>query len=189
MMSEDYTDIERDEDVKYKDKDEDKSKRISKEKLLVESYRRFLDLRVEKVLGADAPVDKNISLENVLGIPLGSKLDIGLEFLRACERGNPETLEIFFEHGMDVNFQDPKTGQTALHVASAAQAHNAIHALLATEQCDFLIRDNKGRLSSEMAYLYGNDPELAELLGNKEREQAEAKGIKLTRRPPSKPQP
>lgn len=112
---------------------------------------------------------------------------LGREFLSACERGNPETLKIFFDAGMDVNFQDPRTGQTALHISGAARAHKAVRALLATKKCDFLIRDNKGRLSSEIAYLYGNDPELAELLGNKEKEQAESQGIKLTRRPSPKP--
>ena len=38
------------------------------------------------------------------------------EFLIAAERGNPQTLQIFIDGGIDVNYQDPKTGQTALHV-------------------------------------------------------------------------
>lgn len=103
--------------------------------------------------------------------------------MRACERGSPETLKIFIEAGMDVNYQDPLTGQTALHIASAAQARAVIRVLLIVDRCDFLIRDNKGRLPSELAYLYGRDPALARLLGSKERKQAEAQGIKLTRRP------
>ena len=109
---------------------------------------------------------------------------IGREFLHACERGNPETIKIFLDCGMDVNYQDPQTGQAALHAASAARAREAVRVLLATGKCDYLIRDKKGRLPSELAYLYGRDPALARLLGNKERKQAEAQGIKLTRRPP-----
>jgi hypothetical protein len=54
--------------------------------------------------------------------------------------------------------------------------------LLAHKDCDFLVRDKQGRLPSEMAYLYGRDPALARLLGNKERKQAAEKRIDLARR-------
>lgn len=107
------------------------------------------------------------------------------DFLIATERGNPDTLRIYLDAGIDVNYQDPKTGQTALHVLAAAQARQAIRVLLASGKCDFLIRDKRGRLASELAYMFGEDPALARLLGNKERKQAEAQGIKLTRRPVS----
>lgn len=141
------------------------------EKGFIKAYHSDLRRYANKVLGA-ARLDKNVDLT-----------EIGLEFLSACERGNPETLKIFIEAGMDVNYQHPFTGQTALHIASAAQARAVIRILLTVDRCDFLIRDTKGRLPSEMAYLYGEDPALARLLGNKERKQAEAQGIKLTRRP------
>ena len=49
--------------------------------------------------------------------------------------------------------------------------------------CTLLLRDKGGRLASELAYLFGQDPAAARLLGSKERKQAEAQGIKLTRRP------
>jgi len=60
-----------------------------------------------------------------------------------------------------------------------------LRGLLKTGDCDFLLRDNRGRLPSEMAYLYGEDVAVARLLGNKERKQAKEQGIKLTRRPGS----
>jgi len=105
------------------------------------------------------------------------------DFLSAAERGNPQTLQIYLDTGIDVNFQDPKTGQTALHVSSASRAREAVRVLLASGKCDYLIRDRRGRLASELAYLYGEDPALARLLGNKERKQAERYGMKLTRKP------
>ena len=115
-------------------------------------------------------------------------LILGNAFLEAASWGDDWEIRVFIEGGFSVNHQDPHTGSTALHKAAASQARDVIRELLRTGGCDFLIRDNKGRLPSEMAYLYGHDPALARLLGNKERKQAEAKGIKLTRRP-AKPQP
>ncbi|MCU7837967.1 MAG: ankyrin repeat domain-containing protein [Candidatus Thiodiazotropha sp. (ex Troendleina suluensis)] len=105
------------------------------------------------------------------------------QFLDAVERGNPDTVQIFLDAGIDINYQHPHTGQTALHVAATAQARHAMRVLLATGKCDFLIRDRLGRLASELAYTHGGDPALARLLGNKERKQAEEQGIRLTRRP------
>jgi ankyrin repeat protein len=108
---------------------------------------------------------------------------LGTELLQVAERGNQEKIKIFIEEGFPVNWQHPMTGQTALHVVAACQARKALRLLLNSGQCDYLIRDKQGRLPSEIAYLHGNDPAVARLLGNKERKQAEALGIKLTRRP------
>jgi Ankyrin repeats (3 copies) len=139
----------------------------------VKAYRDKLSHHIQMVLGAEEDVKNHLMPE------------LGREFLRACERGNPETLKIFIEHEMPLDYQDPQTGQTALHAAAAAQARQAVRLLVSTRQCDYLIRDKQGRLPSEMAYLYGRDPALARLLGNKERKQAAMQRIKLTRRPVS----
>ena len=109
---------------------------------------------------------------------------IGAAFLTAAETGNPIEVGAFIKHGFPVDYQDPQTGQTALHIVAACQARKALRVLLKSKECDFLLRDNQGRLASEMAYLYGRDPAVARLLSIKERKQAEAAGIKLTRRPP-----
>jgi hypothetical protein len=47
---------------------------------------------------------------------------------------------------------------------------------------DFLIRDRRGRLASELAYLYGEDPAMAHLLGIKERKDAKETGRHAVRR-------
>lgn len=108
---------------------------------------------------------------------------IGREFLQAAERGNPQMIGALIEEGVPANWQDPQTGQTALHVTAATKARRALRVLIGSSRCDYLLRDRQGRLASEMAYLYGEDPAVTRWLRIHERRQAEAQGIKLTRRP------
>jgi len=82
-----------------------------------------------------------------------------------------------------IMWQAPDNGLTALHIVAACQARKVLRVLLDTGECDFLMRDSHGRLPSEMGYLLDRDVAVARLLGNKEREQAQALGVKLTRRP------
>lgn len=105
------------------------------------------------------------------------------EFLVAAEHGNTPKIMACLDEGFSVNYQDPETEETALHIAAAGGARKVLRALISTGDCDFLLRDRRGRLASEMAYLHGNDPAVARLLGIKERRQGDAQGIKVTRRP------
>jgi len=115
----------------------------------------------------------------------GLLIRLGKQFLRAAEQGDARRLKLYIDEGFPSTWQDLKTGETALHIAAACQAREALRVILKSGTCDFLIRDAQGRLPSEMAYLYGNDPAVARLLGNKERIQAETQGEKLTRTPTS----
>lgn len=108
---------------------------------------------------------------------------LGRKFLSTVETGVPGTIKLFLDRGMPVDYQDPRSGQTALHAAASSRARQALRLLLSTGRCDFLKRDTQGRLASEIAFIYGQDPAMARLLGIKERQQAKAQGIKLTRRP------
>ena len=110
--------------------------------------------------------------------------NVGYFLLQAAQRGNPEKLKIFVEEEYPLDYQDPLTGETVLHILAAGRARKALRAVLKSNKIDYLLRDSKGRLASEMAYIYGRDPVVARLLRIKERKQAEAAGIKLTRRPP-----
>jgi hypothetical protein len=107
----------------------------------------------------------------------------GEEYLLAARRGDAHFFELYLSFGMPVNYQHPKTGETALHIAASRRARHIIRAILKTGKCDFLVRDNQGRLASEMAHLYGRDPAVTRLLGLKERKQGEAQGITVTLRP------
>lgn len=149
---------------------------MTRPKRLPDQYHPEKDIRekVQDMLSADEQVRVELMLI------------LGEEYLEAAERGDETDLQDFIEEGFPVMWQDPENGLTALHIVAGCQARKALRVLLATDQCDFLIRDNLGRLPSEMAYLYGEDPAVARLLGNKERKQAEEQGINLTRRPKPK---
>lgn len=107
----------------------------------------------------------------------------GEEFLRLAEHGYHERVAAFIDEGFPLDYQDRRNGETALHYAAASDARDVVRVILESGKCDFLIRDNWGRLASEVAYLSGDDPALSRLLACKERKQAAAQGIKLTRRP------
>ena len=109
--------------------------------------------------------------------------DFGKIFLKAAQQGHDKRVSAFVEENFPVNYQDKTNGETALHYAAATDARNVACILIDSDKCDYLIRDNWGRLASEVAYLSGKNPALSRLLGNKERKQAEAQGITLSRRP------
>jgi ankyrin repeat protein len=79
--------------------------------------------------------------------------------------------------GAPVNFVDPVDHATALHYAAAYGARPALRVLLNSGGCDFLIRDWKGRLPSEIAREYGRDREMAHPLLAEEMRQARRQGI------------
>lgn len=109
-------------------------------------------------------------------------VSLGREFLRAAERGDEQSVRIFLMAGFPPNWQDPESGESALHVAAGSKARAVVRLLVETGFCDYLLRDAQGRLASELAYMHGEDPTVSRLLGIKERKQAEARGIALKRR-------
>jgi hypothetical protein len=111
---------------------------------------------------------------------------LGREFLKVAERGYAPAVAAYIAEGFPANYQDPQTGETALHISAGTRARRVLRVLLDCGMCNFLLRDKGGRLASELAYLFGHDPAAARLLGTKERKQAEAQGITLTRRPAGK---
>lgn len=108
--------------------------------------------------------------------------ETGRDFHKAVLHGNAHMTEIYINSGFPVNHQSDVSGETALHIAAEVRARNVLRSLLSTDKCDFLIRDYKGRLPSEMAFLYGRDPAVARLLRIKERKQGEENGVRVTRR-------
>lgn len=110
----------------------------------------------------------------------GQNADAAL--LRCAGRGNEPGMTKCLIKGGNVNERLPGTGETVLHVAAATGARDALRLLIQIEGCDFLIRDNCGRLASEVAFVVGNDPAVARLLRIKERKQAKKQGVDLLRR-------
>ena len=106
---------------------------------------------------------------------------LGRDFVEAARDGDGDLVRAFMEEGFPIAYSDPRTGETALHAAAGSQARPAIR-VLTQHWPDFLIRDRSGRLASELAYLYGEDPAMAHMLGIKERKNAIATGRHVSRR-------
>lgn len=120
------------------------------------------------------------------GLPSDSEVSIHTlvkAWHKATSRGNPRRLRRLLEDEKMVNFREPNTGQTTLHRLAAGGARAAIRVLLTYDNLDLLARDGQGRLASEVAFVDGRDPALCHLLEIKEREQAQARNIKLAHRP------
>lgn len=102
---------------------------------------------------------------------------LGEELLKAVERGNAPAVGAYIpavgayiEEGFPANYQDRQTEETTLHISAAARARKVLRVLFYCGLCNFLLRDKGGRLASELAYLFGQDPAAARLLGVKERQ-------------------
>ena len=102
---------------------------------------------------------------------------LGRDWIESARRGDVAAVRAWLEEGFPITYQDRLTGETAMHAAAGSQARAVVRLLLPLWP-DFLIRDGQGRLASELAYLYGEDPALSRLLAIKEQKQHEAKPVK-----------
>jgi hypothetical protein len=101
----------------------------------------------------------------------------GLALLVAAKRGDTARVETLVRDGAPVNFIDPVHHATALHYLAAYDARRALQVVMTSEKCDFLVRDWKGRLPSQIAREYGRDREMARRLLVEEMSQARRQGI------------
>ena len=106
---------------------------------------------------------------------------LGREFIEAARDGDGDLVRAFMEEGFPMLYSDERTRETALHAAAGSRARPAVRVLV-QHWPDFLARDHYGRLPSELAYLYGEDPAMAHMLGIKERKYAKAMGRDVVRR-------
>lgn len=82
-------------------------------------------------------------------------------------------------NGADVNTRHPDTGATALHYAAITRAREVLNWLAKCDGIDYLIRDNKGRLPSALAYEVADDPAIGRFLAKKQNEQARERGVDI----------
>ena len=106
---------------------------------------------------------------------------LGKDWLDAARCGDAAAVRAYIEEGFPIWYRDRRTGETALHAAAGSQARIILRALL-PRWVGFLVRDRQGRLASELAYLYGEDPAMARLLGSKERKEGESTSTAVRRR-------
>ncbi|MNZ11889.1 Ankyrin repeats (3 copies) [compost metagenome] len=93
------------------------------------------------------------------------------ELIQKVKAGDVRAVEFEILSGTGVNARD-KFGMTALHYAAAMGFRPCIRLLVNSGKCDYLIKDNKGRLASDLAYEWGRDAAVGLLLQKKEVRQA-----------------
>ena len=106
---------------------------------------------------------------------------LGKDWLDAARCGDAAAVRAYIEEGFPIWYRDKRTGENALHAAAGSQARIVLRVLL-PRWVGFLTRDRQGRLASELAYLYGEDPAMARLLGSKERKEGESTNTVVRRR-------
>ena len=102
----------------------------------------------------------------------------GIGLLKFAQSGQAAELGSALQFGAPVNFQDPRTGATALHYLAAFSARPALRVLLKHGKSDFLIQDKRGRLAWELAS-DADDPVIARLLLRKTAQQAREQGVAM----------
>ena len=107
---------------------------------------------------------------------------LGKNLLAVAQAGNEVDLAELLDAGAPVNFQDRRSGATALHYIAGGAARPAFRVLSQASGLDYLVRDKAGRLAWELAAIAG-DQALERLIAIKTRKQAEAQGIELFLRP------
>jgi ankyrin repeat protein len=92
-------------------------------------------------------------------------------FIQDVKHGYTLSIEFAIQSRIDVNAQD-QFGMTALHYAAATGFRPCVRLLVNSGLCNYLLKDNKGRLASELAYEWGKDYAVGLLLQKKEVRQA-----------------
>lgn len=103
-------------------------------------------------------------------------------FFRAAEEGDVILVLAYLLEGFPANYQNEKTGETALHIAAAVNAVDVVRVLVSIGNCDYLLRDKRDRLAVELAISEADNWAIAKLLGKKSREQGKIQGVSVTRR-------
>lgn len=111
--------------------------------------------------------------------------ELGEQFIEAAEEGDEDELSRLAAKGAPVNYAEPGSGFTALHYVASNGVRPAVRFLLSLDHLDVLLRDARGRRASQLAEVSARDRELADLIRQKEIEQAKERGIDLLK--PLKP--
>lgn len=102
----------------------------------------------------------------------------GLRLIFAIHHHDARLAYALAEADADVNVRDEDMMTPVHHVAALGERRCA-RVIFATGRCDFLVRDNAGRLPSDLAFVYARDYALARLLNTKRVQQAARIGIAL----------
>ncbi|KAB1085060.1 ankyrin repeat domain-containing protein [Neorhizobium galegae] len=91
--------------------------------------------------------------------PAGSGEDPHTAFLAAVNIGDIDRVRRFLgNRAIDINYAEPGTGLTALHIAAARNAGAVMRLLVGTGKCDFKKKDADGRTAATVAVIIGRNP-------------------------------
>jgi hypothetical protein len=104
-------------------------------------------------------------------------VQLGIEFVNAANRRDHQTMKRYIDNEYPVNFQHPKSLETALHAAAWNNDVEAIKMLLDTGKCDLLISDRYGKIPATNSVVRYENEEAANLIAEATRKAAKEAGI------------
>ncbi|GAB5451163.1 MAG: hypothetical protein Hals2KO_14910 [Halioglobus sp.] len=98
---------------------------------------------------------------------------LGMKFLEITRGGryDLESFEAYIDAGLDVNFQDPQSGATALHIAAGHNAKLYVNKLIDSGRCDYLLLDRRLMLAHEHATIHSEESDICSRLFDLEENQ------------------
>lgn len=104
---------------------------------------------------------------------------LGLRWLDATEKNDVALIKTLINDGFPINFQHPEYKEDALHIAAAGNYREIIDLLINTGECDYLLRDARGKLAWNNAEFFGHNEATSTLLLGHTKAQANIEGIDL----------
>lgn len=88
-------------------------------------------------------------------------------FLEVVNIGDIERVRQFLANAaIDINYAEPGTGLTALHIAAGRNAVAVLRLLAGTGRCDLGIKDAQGRTAAVVAVTVGRNPAVGRYLAD-----------------------
>lgn len=84
--------------------------------------------------------------------------------LEAANIGDLPRVRALVKEGVDINYAEPGTGLTALHIAAGRNAVAVVRFLVGTNRCDYQIKDAQGRTAATVAVTAGRNPAVGRYL-------------------------
>ena len=88
-------------------------------------------------------------------------------FLEAVNIGDVDRVRLALGNAaIDINYAEPGTGLTALHIAAGRNAVAVLRLLIGTGRCDLSIKDAQGRTAAVVAVAVGRNPAVGRYLAD-----------------------
>ena len=80
-------------------------------------------------------------------------------FLEAVNFGDMDKVRRYLKDpAININYAEPGTGLTALHIAAGRNAGAVLRLLVSTRKCDYTLKDAEGRTAATIAVVVGRNP-------------------------------